>query len=97
MKAISIVVALLGIAAIVIGAVFVGLGMSRNNELVQAMRQEKVALGIEQSDAQAGRLLILLVKRSKRATPSASTAAASLPVTAICWQAGSMTPPIPGN
>jgi hypothetical protein len=57
MKAISIVVALLGIAAIVIGAVFVGLGMSRNNELVQAMRQEKVALGIEQSDAQAGQVI----------------------------------------
>jgi len=57
MKTISIVVALLGIAAIVIGAVFVGLGMSRNNELVQAMRQEKVALGIEQSDAQAGQVI----------------------------------------
>jgi hypothetical protein len=31
--------------------------MSRNNELVQAMRQEKVALGIEQSDAQAGQVI----------------------------------------
>jgi hypothetical protein len=57
MKAISIVVALLGIAAIVIGAVFVGLGMSRNSELTQAMRQEKVSLGIEQSDAQAGQVI----------------------------------------
>ena len=57
MKTISIVVALLGIAAIVIGAVFVGLGMSRNNELVQAMRQEKVSLGIEQSEAQAGQVI----------------------------------------
>jgi hypothetical protein len=57
MKAISIVVALLGIAAIVIGAVFVGLGMSRNSELTQAMRQEKVSLGIEQSEAQAGQVI----------------------------------------
>jgi len=57
MKAISIVVALLGIAAIVIGAVFVGLGMSRNSELTQAIRQEKVSLGIEQSEAQAGQVI----------------------------------------
>jgi len=44
---VAIVVLLLGIVAIVMGAVFIGQGVSKNNQLVEAMRIEQVALGIE--------------------------------------------------
>jgi len=43
----AIVVLLLGAVAIVMGAVFIGQGVSKNNQLVEAMQVEQVALGIE--------------------------------------------------
>ena len=43
----AIVVLLLGVVGIVMGAVFIGLGVTRNNELKEAMRVEHIALGIE--------------------------------------------------
>jgi len=45
----AIVVLLLGVVGIVIGAVFIGLGVTRNNELKEAMRVEHVTLGIEEA------------------------------------------------
>jgi hypothetical protein len=36
-----------GVVAIVMGAVFIGLGVSRDNQLKEAMRVEHVTLGIE--------------------------------------------------
>jgi len=41
---ISLVVMFIGLVAVVVGAVFVGLGFYRNNQLVQAMRVEQVRL-----------------------------------------------------
>jgi len=43
----AIVVLLLGIVGIVIGGVFIGLGVTRNNELKEAMRVEHITLDIE--------------------------------------------------
>jgi len=46
----SIVVLLLGVVAVVFGAVFIGQGISKNNQLVEAMRVEQVTLGIEDTE-----------------------------------------------
>jgi len=43
----AIMVLLLGVVGIVMGAVFIGLGVARNNQLKEAMRVEHVTLGIE--------------------------------------------------
>ena len=47
MKKMSLVIVLLGVVAVVFGAVFIGQGMARNNQLVEAMQVEQVTLGIE--------------------------------------------------
>ena len=47
MKAMAIVIVLLGVVAVVFGAVFIGQGISKNNQLVAAMQVEQVTLGIE--------------------------------------------------
>ncbi len=46
MKTMAIVIVLLGVVAVVFGAVFIGQGISKNNQLVEAMRVEHVTLGI---------------------------------------------------
>jgi len=46
----AIVVLLLGVVGIVMGAVFIGLGVASNNELKEAMRVEHVTLGIEEAE-----------------------------------------------
>ena len=43
----AIVVLLLGVVVIVMGAVFTGQGVSKNNQLKEAMRVEHISLGIE--------------------------------------------------
>ena len=43
-------VLLLGVVGVVMGAVFVSLGVSKNNELKEAMRVEHVTLGIEEAE-----------------------------------------------
>ena len=45
----AIGVLLLGMVGIVMGAVFIGLGVASNNELKEAMRVEHVTLGIEEA------------------------------------------------
>jgi len=47
MKKMSLVILLLGVVAVVLGAVFIGQGISKNNQLVAAMQVEHVTLGIE--------------------------------------------------
>ena len=44
---VAIVVLLLGVVAIVMGAVFISLGVARDNQLKEAMRVEHIGLGIE--------------------------------------------------
>jgi len=46
-KNISIAVLFLGVVAIVLGAVFLAQGITKDNQLKEAMRQENVSLGIE--------------------------------------------------
>jgi len=43
----GVVVLLAGLAAVVLGGVFIGLGVSQGNNLKEAMRAERVTLGIE--------------------------------------------------
>jgi len=52
----AIVVLLLGVVGIVIGAVFIGQGVTRNNQLKEAMRVEHVTLGVE-SPAEKGEVI----------------------------------------
>ncbi len=47
MKTMARVIVLLGVVAVVFGAVFIGQGISKNNQLVAAMQVEQVTLGIE--------------------------------------------------
>ena len=47
MRNLALVILLLGVVAIVMGGVFIGQGVVRNNQLKEAMRLENVTLGIE--------------------------------------------------
>ncbi|MBA7634642.1 hypothetical protein ES703_42232 [subsurface metagenome] len=49
-RSLAIGVLLLGMVAVVIGAVFIGQGVSKNNRLKEAMRVEHVTLGIESEE-----------------------------------------------
>lgn len=49
-RKLAVGVLLLGMAGVVMGAVFIGLGVARNNELKEAMRVEHVSLGIEATE-----------------------------------------------
>ena len=46
-RSLAIGVLLLGVVTLIIGAVFIGQGVSKNNQLVEAMQTEQVTLGIE--------------------------------------------------
>ena len=46
----GILVLLVGVVTVILGAVFVGQGMSKNSQLVEAMRVEHVTLGIEDTE-----------------------------------------------
>lgn len=46
-RILSLVVLLIGVVAVILGAVFIGLGASRDAQLKEAMRVEQVKLGIE--------------------------------------------------
>lgn len=48
-RGVAIAVLILGLVAVVFGAIFIGLGMAKNNQLVGAMRQEQVTLSLEES------------------------------------------------
>ncbi len=63
-KALAIIVLLLGVLAIVMGGVFIGQGMSKNNELKEAMRAEHVTLGIEGAE-QKGQVIDSLAEAQK--------------------------------
>ncbi len=43
-KNVSIIVMLVGLVTVILGAVFIGLGVAKNNELVSAMRTEQVRM-----------------------------------------------------
>jgi hypothetical protein len=49
-RTLAVAVLLLGLAGVVIGGVFVGMGLSKSNELKEAMQVEQITLGIEGED-----------------------------------------------
>jgi len=49
-RSLAIGVLCLGVVAVVIGGVFIGQGVSKNSQLVEAMQEEQVTLGIEGAD-----------------------------------------------
>ena len=51
-RGLAIGVLILGVVAVVIGGVFIGQGVSKNNQLTEAMRVEHVTLGIEHPELQ---------------------------------------------
>ena len=53
----ALLVIVIGIISIVIGAVFIGQGIAKNNLLVTAMRQEKITLGIPSDELTAGEVI----------------------------------------
>ncbi len=54
LRNLSIVIMLIGVIGIVLGTVFVGLGMARDFELKEAMRVEHVSLGTEGTETEGG-------------------------------------------
>ena len=52
MKKMAIVVVLLGMVAVVLGGVFIGMGVAKNNQLVEAMQVEQVALPLGEDDVE---------------------------------------------
>lgn len=53
----AIVVLLLGVVGIAMGAVFISLGVAKNNQLVEALRLEQVTLGMEENVAAEGNVI----------------------------------------
>jgi len=50
-------VLLLGVVAIVLGGVFIGQGISKNNLLTQAMRTEQITLGVPSEELAEGEVI----------------------------------------
>lgn len=53
----SVLVLFIGVVAIVLGGVFIGQGIAKDDLLVTAMRQEKITLGITSDDLAAGEII----------------------------------------
>jgi len=54
---IAIIVLLLGVVAIVLGGVFIGQGIAKNNLLVESMRVEQITLGVPSGDLAKGEII----------------------------------------
>ena len=51
-RGLAIAVLLLGVIAVIMGAVFIGQGVTKDNQLKEAMRVEHVTLGIEGAETE---------------------------------------------
>jgi hypothetical protein len=56
-RGLVILVLLLGVVAVVLGGVFIGMGVAKDNLLVTAMRNEKITLGIPSDKLAAGEVI----------------------------------------
>ncbi len=56
-RGLAIAVLLLGVVAIVLGGIFIGQGIAKNNLLVSSMRQEKITLGIPSDKLASGEII----------------------------------------
>lgn len=57
LRVLSYFILLLGLAAVVVGGVFIGLGFSKSGMLTDAMRQEQITLGIPSDNLAAGEVI----------------------------------------
>ena len=57
MRFLAVVVLVLGVVGIVMGGVFIGQGIAKNDQLVTAMQQEKITLGIPSEMLEQGELI----------------------------------------
>jgi energy-converting hydrogenase Eha subunit E len=53
----TIIIIVLGVAAVVLGGVFIGMGFAKEDMLVTAMQQEQITLGIPEAELAAGELI----------------------------------------
>lgn len=53
-KVVSLLVVVIGIVSLVIGAVFIGIAVQKNNYLVNSLREQKVTLGLTQDQINNG-------------------------------------------
>jgi hypothetical protein len=66
-KTIGIIILLLGIIGVGIGGAFVGLGMLRNNQVADALRAEKVTLGLDANAVATGQVVDTSAEAQKAA------------------------------
>ena len=53
----TIVIIVLGVVAVVLGGVFIGMGFAKEDMLTKAMQQEKITLGIPEVELAAGEVI----------------------------------------
>jgi hypothetical protein len=56
-RGLAIMVLFLGVVAVVLGGVFIGLGIAKDNLLVTAMQQEQITLGIPSDELAQGEVI----------------------------------------
>jgi hypothetical protein len=56
-KHLATIVALVGVVVVLIGAVFIGLAVQKNNYVTSALREQKITLGLTQQQIAAGKLV----------------------------------------
>jgi hypothetical protein len=56
-RKLAILLSIFGLVAIIMGGVFIGMGMTKSHVLTQAMRVEKITLGLTQEQINAGDIL----------------------------------------
>ena len=56
-RKLAVIVCLLGVVGIILGGVYIGLGVNRNAQLKEAMRVEHISLGIEGIEEDTGQVI----------------------------------------
>jgi hypothetical protein len=56
-RKLSVLVLIIGVISIIVGAIFIGQGVVKNNLLLTAMQQEKITLGIPSDKIAAGEVI----------------------------------------
>jgi len=66
-KIIGIIIALLGLVGLGVGGAFVGVGLVRNNQVVEGIRAEKITLGIDAAEVAKGEVVDTITEAEKAA------------------------------
>jgi hypothetical protein len=67
LKIIGIIVLLLGLVGLGVGGAFVGIGVTKNNQIATSLRAEKITLGISAEDVAKGQVVDTLPEAEKAA------------------------------